>query len=122
MAATSPPPRVLVVEDEFLIAMELEAVLIGGGFAVLGPAPSVSAALNLLSQERPDCAVLDVSLRGELVTPVAELLILMEVPFVLASAYSRRDFQSAVLMSAPNLGKPTDPKRLVDTVQTLISE
>jgi two-component SAPR family response regulator len=121
MATKSRPPRVLVVEDEFFIAMELEAVLEASGCVVLGPAPSVGTVLNLLEVERPDCAVLDVSVRGEWITPVAELLATMEVPFILASAYGDRDFESAVLQNALNVGKPTDPARLVRTVHTLTS-
>ena len=54
-------PLVLVVEDEFLIALELERVLGRQGWRVLGPAPTVGAALRLLDGggARPDAAVLD---------------------------------------------------------------
>jgi DNA-binding response OmpR family regulator len=55
----------LLEEDEFLIAMELCAVLERGGFEIIGPVPTVSAALRRLQTERPGAAVLDVSLRGE---------------------------------------------------------
>lgn len=78
---------VLVVEDEVFIAMEVQAVLIDHGFHVLGPVPSVEEALDLLASQTPDAAVLDVSLRGELVSPVAEALRRMDVPFVVTSAY-----------------------------------
>ena len=72
----------------------LEAVrdmlLEGHGYRVLGPASTVAEALRLLAAERPDVALLDVNLRGETVTPVAEALRTRGVPFVLASAYEAR--------------------------------
>ncbi len=74
---------ILVVEDEVLIALELEE----GGFRVLGPVSTVVAALKLLDQQRPHAAVLDLNLRSEMVTPVAQVLRRMAVPFAIASAY-----------------------------------
>lgn len=107
-------PRILVVEDEFLIAMELEGFLRGAGYQVLGPALSVSAALELLQVERPDVAVLDVNLAGERVTPVAQVLRAMCVPFILASGYSRADLrEDPVLRDAVNVGKPSRPASLL---------
>ena len=69
----SPPPAgrlVLVVEDEFLIALDLEQLLLRRhGWRVLGPAATVAEALWLLQGATPDVASLDINLRGELVTP-----------------------------------------------------
>jgi DNA-binding response OmpR family regulator len=95
------------VEDEFLIAMELDTTLQSAGYQVLGPAYNVSAALGLLRAERPDAAVLDVALAGEWVTPVAEVLRAMSVPFILASGYGAGDLHAEpVLRDAVNVGKP----------------
>lgn len=107
--------RVLVVEDEFLIAMEVAAVLTNGGFEVIGPVSTVAAALHRIHAARPDAAVLDVSLRGgERVTPVAHVLLAMNVPFVLASAYLPADLAGEpALATARNVGKPTRPAALV---------
>ena len=80
--------QVLVVEDEFLIADELRRVLIAGGFRVMGPVSSNEDALDLIDQDKPDFAVLDVYLGAETVTPVALELQRLKVPFVLASASS----------------------------------
>lgn len=111
---------VLVVEDEFFIAIELESVLTRGGFEVLGPASSVHQALELLKNQRPDAAVLDVTLNGEKVTPVALLLKSWGVPFVLASASDPAELaRHDVLAKVPNLGKPTDMKHLVEVVRSL---
>ncbi len=103
-----------MAEDEFLIAMELSTILKDGGFDVLGPVPTVAAALDQIRTERPDAAVLDVSLRGERVTPVAVVLLSLKVPFVLASAYVPADLAGEpALASARNLGKPTPSTALI---------
>jgi CheY-like chemotaxis protein len=65
---------VLVVEDQFLIAMDLQHLLEQHGWRVLGPALAVEEALRLLDGETPDVALLDVNLRGATVIPVAEAL------------------------------------------------
>src|SRR3954452_5398787 len=66
--------RVLVVEDEFVIALEVEVLLRDFGCEVLGPVPSVVRALELLGRERPDAAPLDLDLLDGMAVPVAELL------------------------------------------------
>jgi DNA-binding response OmpR family regulator len=105
---------VLVVEDEFLIAMDLELLLERHGWRVLGPAATVAAALRLLEEdERPAVALLDVNLGGELVTPVAEALRALTVPFVLASAHEPVDRVAPALAGAVNVGKPTSETRLL---------
>jgi DNA-binding response OmpR family regulator len=110
------------VEDEFLIAMELDATLQGAGYEVLGPAPNVTAALALLRSERPDAAVLDVNLAGEWVTPVAEVLRAMVVPFVLSSAYGAADLHAEpVLRDAINVGKPSRSDLLLKELRGLLS-
>ena len=114
-----PQPRpdgrlVLVVEDEFLIAMHLELLLQEHGWRVLGPAATVAQALRLLEGKTPDVALLDVNLKGEMVTPVAEALRARGVPFVLASAYgSAQLLSAAVLAAAPKVSKPTSERRLL---------
>src|SRR5215213_12037178 len=85
--------RVLVVEDEWLIAAEIGRALEGAGAVVLGPAHSVEQALALLRDGAgpdgagPDAALLDVNLRGEAATPVALALAGRGVPFALVTAY-----------------------------------
>jgi DNA-binding response OmpR family regulator len=86
----------------------------------LGPASSVDQALDLLKSQRPDAAVLDVTLGGEKVTPVAVLLKQWGVPFVLASASDPAELaRHDVLANVLNLGKPTDMERLVEVVRSL---
>ena len=111
-----PPPGrlVLVVEDEVLIALDLERLLRRHGWRVLGPAATVDQALRLLRGEKtPDVALLDVNLRGERVTPVAAALRARGVPFVLASAYHDLGRTAAALAGAPAVGKPILAHRLL---------
>lgn len=112
---------VLIVEDEFLIAMNLEMMLEQNGYMVVGPAGSIDAALRLLEDERPDVAVLDVNLRGQLVLPVAERLLSLHIPFVLASAYSSPDFEgSEALEDVENVRKPINERRLVEALRRAV--
>jgi two-component system, response regulator PdtaR len=101
--------EILVVEDDAVIAMNMEWVLSQGGWQVIGPVATASAALRLLRQHHPDVAVLDVKLEDGFVTPVAEELRTLGIPFVLASAHERPErVAGAVLAGAANAGKPTD--------------
>jgi DNA-binding response OmpR family regulator len=115
------PKSILVVEDEFLLAMEMEALLMGHGFLVVGPVATVDGALELLKRHRPDAAVLDVNLRGMAVTPVARTLREMNIPFVVASAYRTSDMPvDDLLREAVNLGKPIVPAALFATLRELV--
>jgi DNA-binding response OmpR family regulator len=113
--------KVLVVEDDFLIAMELERTLLEEGYDVLGPVTSVALALALLGRSRPDAAVLDVNLRGEKITPVARVLKNMDVPFILSSGYEQATLdKDPALAEATNIGKPAAPKRLLTELAALL--
>ena len=108
------PPAVLVVEDEFMVALDIQAMLKGNGYRVLGPAGSVDAALRLLAHQQPDLAVLDVNLNGHPVVPVAKRLRGLQIPFVLVSAYDSFDFEdSEVLAEVENVGKPFTERQLL---------
>jgi CheY-like chemotaxis protein len=109
--------RVLVVEDEPLIAMETEQMLARLGCDVVGPASTLAVALRLLDQEHFDFAILDVNLgRGERSTPVAEALQERGIPFVLSSGYTRSQLPEPVFRDVPQLGKPMDHRRLADAL------
>lgn len=109
---------VLIVEDEFLIALDLTLLLERRGWSVLGPVASVEAALRLLDNETPAVALLDVNLADGPVTLVAEALKARNVPFVMASAHSQPELYGGdVLIGAPNVGKPTDEHRLLAVLE-----
>lgn len=113
--------RVLVVEDEAIVAIYIEAQLTKVGFQVVGPAPSVAKALKLIAEVGCDVAVLDVNLRDETVEPVARALRSRHIPFIFLSAVSRdqlpHGFDEAVLIP-----KPASPTILVAALQNAIDE
>ena len=108
-----------MVEDEPLLAIELADLLSSEGFIVIGPAPSVKSALLELDSHTPDVAVLDGNLRGELITPVAELLSEKGIPFVFASANA--DCAAATgFDDVTNVGKPLPHRKLVAVLRDLV--
>ncbi|MWD26266.1 response regulator [Aquicoccus sp. SCR17] len=112
---------VLIVEDEFLVAMDLETILEQGGHAVMSSVASVEAALKALEDGRPDVAVLDLNLRGQLVFPVAERLRSLNIPFVVASAYNDLDIPGGeVVADVENVGKPINERRLFDALRRAV--
>jgi CheY-like chemotaxis protein len=99
--------RLLVVEDEYLIAAALALALEGDGAEVVGPAGSVRDALALVEAEgdRLDGAVLDINLRDERVYPVADALAARGVPFVFLTGYDARVIPDAYA-GVPHCEKP----------------
>jgi len=84
-----PKPRVLIVEDDALVALEMVDVIRGCGCVPVGPVATVAAALNIVQVEPVTAAVLDVNLGDEHVWPVADALDARDVPYVLVTASSR---------------------------------
>ncbi len=97
--------RVLIVEDEFIIALDLWGILADLGCVVLGPAPDVPEALRILDADPPDATLLDLNLNGTRATPVAEALAARGIPFVIVSAYNN-PLPEPVLNGVPRIAKP----------------
>jgi CheY-like chemotaxis protein len=83
------PRKVLVVEDEMIVAWLLEDMLADLGCAVVGPAASVKQALAMIDAETIDVAVLDVNLKGQMSYPIADVLAARGVPFVFSTGYDK---------------------------------
>ena len=75
--------RFLVVEDETLIAVLIEDALVGMGCEVVGSSGKLDTALQLAKDEEFDAAILDITVRGGKVYPIAELLVTRGIPFAL---------------------------------------
>jgi DNA-binding response OmpR family regulator len=118
-AAASRRPRVLVVEDEALLARLVGDTLAEAGCAVLGPAATVADALALLgAEEAPAAAVLDLNLGGETAGPVAAALAARGVPVVVATGYGASAMPDWT-GSAPVVTKPFGSGELVAALARL---
>jgi CheY-like chemotaxis protein len=82
--------RVLVVEDEALVAMLIEQYLTEFGCVVACSVRRIASGLESLAESRIGAAVLDVNVAGESVSPIAEALEEMDIPFIFASGYGAR--------------------------------
>jgi DNA-binding response OmpR family regulator len=107
---------VLVVEDDYFIAEEICTALRRTGAAVVGPAPDVEQGRVLMSQQRLDCAVLDVNLHGEHVFQLAGELRARGVPSIFATGYES-NFLPLAFRDAIYLQKPIDLHALIRAVK-----
>ena len=103
--------RVLVVEDETLVAMLVEEYLVDFGCVVALSARRVGKTLRALKELELDAAVLDVNVAGESVAPIAELLEQRNVPFIFASGYGVKGVDER-WASRPVLQKPFSAREL----------
>ena len=108
--------RILIVEDNYLVAAGLSDVMAGHGGIVVGPVSSVVAALKIIRGEALDGVLLDVQLSDGNCVQVATALIERNIPFVVVTGYERSTIP-AVLRRAPYLGKPTAAGDLVEVAR-----
>ena len=96
---------ILVVEDDYMIAQDVQDDLEEAGATVIGPVPAVSEALHLIESTPIDAAVLDVNLGEERSFPIAEALEARAIPFLFATGYNSADipdeWQRAVIVMKP---------------------
>ncbi|MYZ50334.1 PAS domain S-box protein [Propylenella binzhouense] len=123
-AASGPGPvfkgkRILVVEDEPLVALEMEALLDSIGCEIVGPAGTVGDAMKLVARARPDAALLDVNLAGRSADSIAAELTKRGIPFAFATGYGREGLPGA-FKSAALVPKPLEPDQLTSTLMRLL--
>lgn len=105
-APVSPIPRVLVVEDEYFIALDIEKVLRGRGLEVVGPMATCEEALAVASNGMAiQAAILDVNLQGSASYELADLLRARGVPIMFVTGYDR-DQLPPRFQGTPYLAKP----------------
>lgn len=102
--------RILIVEDEFLIAMTARDMLEEFGATVIGPASTVSEGLELANTERIDIALLDVNLHGHSSAPIADALEAKQIPVVFATGYASGQGKDSAGRCV--LGKPYTQEKL----------
>jgi CheY-like chemotaxis protein len=105
--------RVLIAEDEYFIAEEIAQLFEAAGAKVIGPAQTVDDALALVTAGKPlHGAVLDISLHGEVVYPVADELARRGVPFVFTTGYDQSTLP-ARFAAVARCEKPVDPNQIL---------
>jgi CheY-like chemotaxis protein len=112
--------RVLVVEDEPIVALNLTHELERHGATAVGPAGNVADARRLLAACQIDCAVLDVILGRESVAPLVRELEELQIPFVFMTGYDEKDL-SPLWRAHPILHKPMLAAELIDAVRRVRS-
>jgi DNA-binding response OmpR family regulator len=111
--------RILVIEDEPLVAMDLESSLTAAGCDVVGPAGTIEEAKSLVADGHYDAALVDVNLAGHPVDEIAAALTQKNCPFAFVTGYGRealpRGFRDAVV-----LGKPFGQEQLLAAIEALL--
>jgi DNA-binding response OmpR family regulator len=110
--------RFLVVEDETLIAVLIEDTLVGMGCQVVGSSGKLDTALQLAKDKEFDTAILDITIRGGKVYPIAELLVARGIPFAFASGYGEWALPE-VFRDRPRLVKPFTLRALREQIRAL---
>ena len=111
--------RVLVVEDEYLVASLIEDMLESAGCVVSGPISRVADALKAVDRDSYDAAILDVNLAGDRIDPVADALSQRNVPFMFVTGYSNGSLP-AEFAKRPRLCKPFKMEELLGTLSTIV--
>lgn len=104
--------RVLVVEDEALVAVLIEEALTSAGATIMGPFSAVAPSMAAIAAEPPEVAILDLNLAGESSLPVADDLVARGVPIIFASGYGSAGLPPRY-RERPMLAKPYDPAELL---------
>lgn len=110
--------RVLLVEDEFLLALAVEEDLKRAGCQVVGPIGRLDRALEVVRTEALEAAIVDMNLNGIAAHPLADVLIGRHIPFLLLTGYGRADLPER-LRSVPRIAKPYDPTLLLEQLARL---
>jgi two-component sensor histidine kinase/CheY-like chemotaxis protein len=116
-AVESERRRILVVEDEPFVALQLQTDLEGEGHEVIGPAANLAHGLQLASSEGLDAALIDIRLGGDTSATIADQLLARQIPFAFATGYSDSSMLPEHLHTVPRLRKPyarEDVRRMVE--------
>lgn len=109
--------QILVVEDSFLLAMELKLIIEEAGAMVIGPFAASREAENCLAKHAPDCAVLDVNLGGGASFDLARMRRARGTPFLFFTGYDQ-SVMPAEFATVTRLEKPVDSTRLLLAIVT----
>jgi two-component system, response regulator PdtaR len=111
--------RILIVEDEFFLALLIEEEVRSFGCEAIGPYTTLEQALQAARQERCDAAILDINLDGKMAYPVADELLARGIPFMFVTGYIGSDLPQRY-RDRSRLEKPVDPKHLKEMLERLV--
>lgn len=111
--------RLLIVEDEALVAMMIQDVICDAGAEVVGPAANIDMAMAALCSQAVDGAILDVNLSGQRIDPVADALRARKIPFVFLTGYGKSGIGERFPLAAV-ITKPFNDSDLLHTVDRVI--
>lgn len=111
--------RILIIEDEAMIAFAIEQTLLADGFEIAGIAGRLPAALTMIDGCAFDAAILDTNLAGVSAGPAAAALKSSGRPFIIASGYPPSQ-QPEVFRGAPCVQNPYPPKRLIELLREIL--
>src|SRR5215831_5767559 len=120
MTAALEGVRVLVVEDEYLVAILIQEMLESAGCVVSGPIPRLPEALDAVDHDGYDAAVLDVNLAGERINPVADALSERNVPFLFVTGYGANGLPSEYA-ERPHVCKPFRMAELIGALSSVVN-
>jgi DNA-binding response OmpR family regulator len=112
--------RILVVEDDPIIALDIKLMLEDAGAVVTGPAANLATAFRLSEQHAHDAAVLDVRLELEDTLPLATILLERRLPFLFQTSDAR--LLTGLFPGVPILRKPYRPEHLVASLAELLAK
>jgi two-component SAPR family response regulator len=112
--------RVLLVEDSGFLCFALEQTLREAGCEIVGPCSRLEQAMDEASHHDLDCALLDINLRGEMVSPLAAQLRERGIPFVLTSAYSEHELPPG-LVGEPQIRKPFTDREVLESLASILA-
>jgi len=113
--------RILVAEDEPIVAFDLCDTVQEAGYEVEGPHRDISSAMLAFQKQKPDLAILDVQLGDNVVYPLAQKLADENVPIIFHSGQFSRDDVHERFPEATTLVKPCPPSSILDTVATALN-
>ena len=113
-------PKVLVVEDEFIIALDVSETVKDLGYALEGPYPDKEHAFLAIEDDLPDCAILDVYTRDGEVYPLADALTEAGVPIIFHSGHISPTEVRLRYPKAWACAKPCSPDKLIDVLQEAV--
>jgi len=116
-----PGLRIMVVEDQPLLALELATALAEIGCDIIGPAGALAEAMTLVETEAPDAAVIDADLGGHCVLPLADVLAGRGIPFVVCTGFGDRDILGARHAGVPFVRKPAQRSTIFNALAGVVA-